>query len=168
MPPSDEALVIERTLRIRATPNRVLAAFFDAADLTAWWGASRSVTVPRSLGPYVIEWPPTAFEDDVIGKLGGTLHGTVMDVRDGASFFLADLHYLPPVGAPIGPMALAVRTRPIEGGRSTELVVRQSATDEGPRWQRYFLLMAEGWDEALEALREHLEWSGVRARRGTP
>lgn len=164
--PREEGLLIERTIRIRSRPDRVVAAFFDARDLAAWWDVSHAVTVARPLGPYAVQWPATAFADEMLGRLGGTLHGMVMDVQPGTSFFLADVYYTPPEGAPIGPMALDVRVRPIEDGRSTELTVRQSAEDEGERWQRYFTVMGEGWDRALEALKEHLEWSGKRPAQG--
>jgi hypothetical protein len=160
-----DGLVLERAIRIRSSPERVLTAFFQVRDLSVWWDVSNAVTVPRPLAPYVVQWPPTPFADDVLGRLGGTLHGTLMDYREGSSFFLADLYYTPPEGAPIGPMALEIRARPIEDGRSTELLVRQSGDDEGARWQRYFAVMAAGWERALDALREHLEWSGVRPHR---
>jgi hypothetical protein len=58
-------------------------------------------------------------------------------------------------------MALSVEARPVGVDRTTELVVRQTGDDEGPRWQRYFHVMGTGWDRALEALRIHIEWSGV-------
>jgi uncharacterized protein YndB with AHSA1/START domain len=160
-------LVLERAIRIRSTPARVLSAFFQPRDLAVWWDVSNAVTMPRPLAPYAVQWPPTHFTDDVLGRLGGTLHGTMIDYREGASFFLADLYYTPPEGGPIGPMALEIETRPVEDGRTTELVVRQSAEDAGPRWQRYFAVMGEGWERALDALREHLEWSGVRPHRGS-
>ena len=163
---SDDGLLIERTIRIRSLPGRIVSAFFEPRDLAAWWDVSNAVTAARPLAPYAVQWPPTTFTDDVLGHLGGTLHGVVMDVREGASFFLADLYYTPPEGAPIGPMALEVRVRPIEDGRTTELIVRQSADDDSERSQRYFAVMAKGWDRALDALREHLEWSGVRPQRG--
>lgn len=163
---SEDGFLIERTIRIRSLPRRVVAAFFDPRDLAAWWDVSNAVTVGRPLAPYAVQWPPTAFADEILGQLGGTLHGMVMDIREGASFFLADVYYTPPEGAPIGPMALEVLARPIEDGRSTELTVRQSAESDGERGQRYFTLMAESWDRALDALREHLEWSGERPPRG--
>jgi Polyketide cyclase / dehydrase and lipid transport len=165
-PPDPHGLLVQRAIRIRATPDRVLAAFFDRNDLSAWWEVSQCVTVARPLAPYALQWDPTSFADEVLGKLGGTLHGTMMDVRDGEGFFLADVYYTPPEGAPVGPMALDVQVRPSEDGRSTELAVRMSADDEGPRWQRYFAVMAEVWDRALDNLREHLEWSGLRPPRG--
>jgi uncharacterized protein YndB with AHSA1/START domain len=162
MAPRDEGLVAQRAIRIRATPQRVLDAFFNPDDLAKWWEVSRSVTLARPLGPFAVEWPATDFTDEVLGKLGGTLHGVVMDVSPGVSFFVADLYYQPPNGHTIGPMALNVQARPLDSGRSTELAVRLSADDEGPLSQRYFAIMGNGWDRALEALQVHLEWSGVR------
>ena len=116
----EEGLVVQRAIRIRATPERVLIAFFNPDDLATWWEVSRSVTLARPLGPFAVEWPPTDFTDEVLGKLGGTLHGTVMDVSPGVSFFVADLYYQPPSGHTIGPMALNVQARPLDSGRSTE------------------------------------------------
>lgn len=165
-PDDSGPLLVQRAMRIRSTPPRVLAAFFEPTDLAVWWAVSQSVTVPRPLAPYAVQWPPTSFTDEVLGKLGGTLHGTVMDFREGESFFLAEVYYTPPEGAPIGPMALEVQVRPLEGGRSTELAIRQSGEGDGPRWHRYFAVVGDGWDHALDGLREHLEWSGVRPPRG--
>jgi len=161
-------LVIQRVVRIRSAPARVLTAFFEPRDLAAWWEASHAVVVPRPLAPYAVQWPTTAFRDEVLGRLGGTLHGLVMDYRHGAGCFLAEVYYTPPETAPIGPMAIAIDVRPIDDGRSTELTIRQSAEadDEEPRWRHYFALMADGWDRSLDALREHLEWSGTRPRQG--
>ena len=34
-------------------------------------------------GPYAIEWPPTEFGDDVLGRLGGVFRGTVMQFDAG-------------------------------------------------------------------------------------
>ena len=64
---------------IAAPAGRILKAFFDPDALSAWWGVAHSVTAPRTLGPYVIEWPPTDFKDEVLGRLGGVFRGTVME-----------------------------------------------------------------------------------------
>ena len=63
---------------------------------------------PRPLGSYAVEWEPTEWRDEVLGRLGGTFHGTVMEFKPGREFFLADMYWLPPDGDPIGPMALEV------------------------------------------------------------
>ncbi|MCC7035237.1 MAG: hypothetical protein IT179_20650 [Acidobacteria bacterium] len=157
----EPGLVLQRAIRIRSTPKRVLAAFFDPEDLAVWWDTSRAIALPRLLGPYAVQWPPTDYEDDVLGRLGGTLHGVVMDYRPALSFFIAEVYYHPPNGDPIGPMALSVEARAVGRERLVELVVRQTGDDEGPRWQRYFHVMGSVWERALEALRIHLEWSGV-------
>ena len=65
----------------------MLKAFFDPDALGAWWQVAQSVTTPRVLGPYAIEWRPTDYRDEVLGRLGGVFRGTVMqfDARPGSS-----------------------------------------------------------------------------------
>jgi len=75
-------LVSDHTLDIAAEPAAIIAAFFDPAALSHWWTALRSVTAPRTLGVYAIEWVPTPFRDELFGPLGGVLYGTVMDYRE--------------------------------------------------------------------------------------
>jgi uncharacterized protein YndB with AHSA1/START domain len=155
--PQENGLVLQRAIRVRATPARVMAAFFDPEDLTVWWEVSRSVTLARPLGPFAVQWPPTDFIDEVLGRLGGTLHGTVMDFEPGASCFIADVYWQPPSGEPVGPMAVAIEVRPVGDGWTTELLVRQSADEQGPRWERYFQVMGGVWERALAALKAHVE-----------
>ena len=93
---------------IEAPPERVFKAFFDPAALAAWWQAARSITIPRVLGPYAIEWPPTEFRDELLGRLGGVFRGTIMHLESGHQFFVADAFWLPPDTDPVGPMALEV------------------------------------------------------------
>ena len=66
----------------------------------------RSLCVPRPLGSYAVEWEPTEWQDDDLGRLGGAFRGTVIEFKPGREFFLADAYWLPPDGDPIGPMAL--------------------------------------------------------------
>ena len=150
-------LDVTRTQLISAPPARVMAAFFEDGDLKQWWQASRSFTVPRSLGMYAIEWASTDFKDDVLGRLGGAFHGTIIDYRPNAAFFLAEAFWQPPDGDPIGPMALEVQARPHGNGRQTMLTVRQSAEGEGPRWERYFQIMDRGWEAALQELKHFID-----------
>jgi hypothetical protein len=140
----------------------VLAAFFDARDLEAWWQVVRSVTVPRPLGTFAVEWRSTDYRDDVLGPLGGAFHGLVMDFRPGSEFFVADAFWQPPEGDPIGPMALEVRCRPQAGSQTTRLSVRQSGEDDGPRWRRYFDVTSAGWQRALGELKHYLDNEPVR------
>ena len=140
---------------IVAPPTQVLDAFFDAKALAAWWRAKGSVCVPRPLGSYAIQWEPTASRDEVLGRLGGALHATVMEYKAGREFFLANAFWLPPDGDPIGPMALEVTCSRITSG--TQLHVRQSGYDEGPRWRRYYEVVVPGWTRALESLKELIE-----------
>ncbi len=163
--PDKSVLSVSHTQLVLAPPARVLNAFFDARDLAEWWQVARSFSVRRPLGPYAIEWEPTDFTDEVLGRLGGAFHGTLIDYRESGAFFIADAYWQPPDGDPIGPMAVEVHCRPHGNGRSTMVSVRQSAEDEGPRWRRYFQIMDRGWEGALEELKNYMDREAEKARR---
>jgi uncharacterized protein YndB with AHSA1/START domain len=160
-----KVLDVTRTQLIQAPPARVMQAFFSDLDLKGWWQVTRSVTVPRPLGMYAIEWDSTDFKDEVLGRLGGTFHGTIVDYRANAAFLVAEAFWQPPDGDPIGPMALEVQCRPHGNGRSTMLTVRQSGEGDGPRWQRYFTIMGRGWEGALLEMKEYMDRESERTRR---
>ena len=121
---------VDHTLEINADPAAILGAFFDPGALSRWWRVQRSVTTPRVLGVYAIEWPPTPFVDEVFGPLGGVLHGTVVDYRPDREFLVADVHWLPPAGEPVGPMALHVSAIRPPGATTTRLRVLQTGGDD--------------------------------------
>ena len=144
---------------IAAPPGRVMKAFFDHETLHAWWQASHSVTTPRALGVYAIEWLPTDFHDDILGRLGGVFRGTVVKCQVGEGFLVADAFWLPPDGDPIGPMALEVTCTAVGQNRSaaTRLRVTQTGCDDSVRWQRYYEVVRHGWERALTSLKALLE-----------
>jgi uncharacterized protein YndB with AHSA1/START domain len=147
------------SISIVATPRRVLWAFFDHAALATWWQTARSVTVPRVLGAYAVEWEPTEFKDELLGRLGGAFHGTVVDYTPEREFFVADAYWLPPDGTPIGPMALEVTCEPqrTQNPQITLVKVTQRASEDGERWKRYYEVIAPGWNRALQSLKRYLE-----------
>jgi uncharacterized protein YndB with AHSA1/START domain len=148
------------SLTINAPPAAVLDAFFDHDALAVWWRATRSLCVPRPLGVYAVEWHPTEWKDEVLGRLGGAFRGTVIEFKAGREFFIADAYWLPPDGEPVGPMALEATCSQI-GDRSTVLKVRQSGGEKSPRWTRYYDLLGTGFTLALEQLKQYAEshWS---------
>ncbi|PYR30155.1 MAG: hypothetical protein DMF92_09470 [Acidobacteria bacterium] len=160
-PGLDVAIVID------APPGRVLKAFFEHEALSAWWQVAHSVTTPRILGPYAIEWAPTDFRDPVLGRLGGVFRGTVMQFQERRGFFVADAFWLPPDGDPIGPMLLEVTCALVEesgdvrfrpaGSVATRVRVTQSGFEESVRWRRYYEVVNDGWERALESLKSLLE-----------
>jgi uncharacterized protein YndB with AHSA1/START domain len=150
-PPSLEASMV-----ISAPAARILKAFFDPDALSAWWGVKHSVTTPRTFGPYVIEWPPTDFKDEILGRLGGVFRGTVMEFEPTSGFFVADAMWLPPDGDPIGPMALAVSVT-ADGNDRTRVRVTQNGYEESDRWRRYYEVVGVGWERALVSLKSLLE-----------
>ena len=141
---------------IAAPADRVMRAFFDPAALSLWWQVSHAVTTPRLLGPYAIEWKPTEFRDELLGRLGGVFRGTVVQFQLNHSFFVADAFWLPPDGEPIGPMALEVRLHP-EAPGVTRVHVTQTGFEENARWRRYYEVIDLGWSRALASLKVLLE-----------
>ena len=141
---------------IAAPAGRVMKAFFDADALNAWWQVIHSVTTPRALGPYALEWSPTEFSDEVLGRLGGVFRGTVMQIEPGVGFFVADAFWLPPDGDPIGPMTLQVTFR-TKGEGVTRVRIVQTGYEESARWRRYYEVIGFGWERALASLKSLLE-----------
>jgi len=151
---------IDVSLSIAAPRALVLKAFFDPDALGAWWQARRSLTTPRVLGPYAVEWRATEFRDEVLGRLGGVFRGTVVQYEPEQGFFVADAYWLPPDTDPIGPMALNVQlsTAAMDDGQpGTHVRVTQSGFEPGVRWQRYYDVVGVGWERALHSLKMLLE-----------
>ena len=148
-------LQFEQTIQVTAAPTQVIAAFFDPEALATWWHVVRSVTTPRPLGVYAIEWETTPFQDDILGSLGGVFFGTVMEFRNGRGFLVTDAYWLPPQSPAIGPMALEVSCEIT--GPATDLCVRQTSSESGERWDRYYELVASGWSDSLGGLKRYLE-----------
>ena len=164
--PADTPVGLTLSLDIKAPPRLILRAFFDGDALRAWWQVSRSVTTPRPLGAYAIEWAPTDFRDDVLGRLGGVFRGTIIQFDPDLGFFVADAFWLPPDGDAIGPMALDVRCTlvelPSDGTRAgvqtaTRVRVHQSGYEESERWRRYYEIVNLGYERALRSLKMLLE-----------
>lgn len=153
------------SIRIQAPPRLVLAAFFDPRALGAWWDVETVVATPRPLGAYALWWRDSDEVDEVLGRLGGVFHGTVIDFQPGRGFFVADAYWLPPDGDPVGPMAMEVTCTPADpaGGRAAApqatllRVVQRGVDDDSPRWLRYYEVLNAGWPAALETLRDYLE-----------
>jgi uncharacterized protein YndB with AHSA1/START domain len=145
----------EHSILINAAPTRVLGAFFDPHALATWWLVARSITTPRPMGIYALEWPPTADADDLLGRLGGVFSGRVMEYLAGREAFIADAWWLPPDGDPIGPMALAISCQ--MSGPVCRLVVKQTGFEDTPRWRRYYEVISGGWLTSLAALKEYVE-----------
>jgi uncharacterized protein YndB with AHSA1/START domain len=163
--PRRDALTSRHVIAIAAPPARIINAFFDPAGLTVWWQAVRSVTTPRPLGVYAVEWAQTDFRDDMLGPLGGVFHGLVMEFKPAREFFVANAHWLPPEGEPVGPMSLQVSCVPnpgTDGGSDPRafggvLSVVQSGFEDSERWKRYYEVISSGWTKALGSLKEYLE-----------
>jgi len=148
------------SLTIDAPPAPVLDAFFNHDALSVWWNVKRSLCVARPLGVYAVEWETTEWRDEVLGRLGGSFKGTVIEFKPEREFFVADAYWLPPDGDPIGPMALEARCSVVSG--RTVLHLRQSGFEDTTRWTRYYDVISTGWAVALEALKKYVESRATR------
>ena len=145
----------DHSILISAAPTRVLAAFVDPQALGVWWQAARSVVAARPLGLFAVEWEPTAEADDLLGRLGGVFHGTVIEHKPGQLLAIADAWWLPPDTDPVGPMALEVTC--VMDGPACRLRVRQTGFEDSPRWSRYYTVIDRGWRSSMVALKEYVE-----------
>ena len=160
MPVKETPLKLDVSLDIAAPVDVVFHAFFDATALTGWHGTSRSIAVPRLLGPYVLEWPPSAERDEMLGRMGGVFRATVMHIEPNDHLFLADAFWLPPDGGPLGPLAVQITFTPTattDGTGSTLVRVLMTGFDDGVRWKRYLGLATTQWQKALSILKLLLE-----------
>src|SRR5512136_1275568 len=137
--PRQKPIGFDHTQVIAAPQSRVVAAFFVPVALTNWWGVARSVTTPRALGAYALEWEDSQTHDEILGPLGGVLHGTVMDFHPRRGFLIADLYWLPPRGEPVGPMAIDVtctireKRPPLPGTPGVDRSARQLPSSRAER-----------------------------------
>ena len=154
----------EQNLVISAPPADVFKCFFSADALRAWWQAVRSVTTPVPFGVYAVEWKTTPFRDDILGALGGVFHGTVVDVEMDRHFLVANAYWIPPEGDALGPMVLEITCSLDPAG--CKLRVRQDGYAPSPRWQRYYAVVARGWQVSLIALKRYAE-TGATGTTGT-
>jgi uncharacterized protein YndB with AHSA1/START domain len=145
----------EQHLAIAAAPDVVFNCFFSPDALRAWWQAVRSVTTPVPFGVYAIQWATTPYRDDLLGPLGGVFHGTVVDVKPGKAFVVAEAYWVPPEGPALGPMALTVECE--SEGEGCRLHVRQDGHEPSPRWRRYYAVVSRGWQISLTALKRYAE-----------
>ena len=143
------------SLSIDAPPAAVLDAFFDHDALAVWWHVTRSLCVARPLGVYALEWDPTEWRDEILGRLGGSFKGTGIEFKPGREFFIADAYWLPPDGDPVGPMAFEANCALVSG--RTVLHVRQSGWENSVRWSRYYDVISTGLTLALDELKKHVE-----------
>lgn len=143
------------SLSIDAPCQAILAAFFDPDALARWWHVTRAVCVPRPLGCYALEWKPTDTRDEMLGRLGGVFHGTVMTVDPSHEFFVADAYWMAPDGEPLGPMAFEVTCS--SNGAASLVHVRQASAETSPRADRYYEVMKEGLVVSLQRLKAMLE-----------
>jgi uncharacterized protein YndB with AHSA1/START domain len=139
---------------IATAPGRVLQAFSDGDAIEHWWGARRAIVVPRPLGVFAVAWPEGP-SDEILGPLGGVLHGVVIDVRSARELFVADAYWQPPAGDPLGPLSIRIACAVAPSG--TTLDIEVAGEGDGPRWHRWFDVLRRDLPPAIDELTRWLE-----------
>ena len=141
-----------------------MQAFFTDADLKSWWGVTRAFTVARPLGMYAIEWESTDFKDEVLGRLGGAFHGTIIDYRPNARVL------------PRRSLLAAARRRSDrpDGARGALPPARQRPPDDAdgqaerrrrrPALGALLQIMGRGWEGALGEMKDFIDREIARTR----
>ena len=159
--PKLAAPALDVSMVINAPADAVFAAFFNHDALAVWWQVIRSVTTPRMLGPFVVEWPTGRVPRRGAGaSWAACFAARSCTSSEGRGFFVADAYWLPPDGNPIGPMALEVACSAEDcgdGQAGTRVRVTQNGFEESSRWRRYYEVVEVGWQRALRTLKTLLE-----------
>ena len=113
------------------------------------------MTTPSPLGVYAVEWEVSSDHDEMLGRLGGVFHGTVIEYQPARELFVSEAWWHGPDGDPIGPMSLEVSCETEES--ACRLTVRQRGFEENPRWRRYYEVIGRGWLSSLDTLKAYLE-----------
>jgi uncharacterized protein YndB with AHSA1/START domain len=145
---------VKLVVDIPTAPGRVLQAFCDSDAIEQWWHARRAIVVARPLGVFAIAWPEGP-SDDVLGPLGGVLHGVVIDIRSARELFVADAYWQPPAGDPLGPMSIRIACAVAPTGTTLDIEIGGGA--EGPRWDRWFEVLRRDLPLAIDELTRWLE-----------
>ena len=144
--------------RDRAPAARVMQRLLRPRRARAWWQVAHSVTTPRVLGPFAIEWPPAEFRDELLGRLGGVFRGTIDALRARARASSSP--------TPSGCRPTAIRSarwrskcqlQPRGQTARPRVRVTQNGFEESARWRRYYEVIEVGWDRALASLKTLLE-----------
>lgn len=136
-----EARTVETTRIISASPDQVLEAFLDGADLKAWWKVSRSLVERKQGGIWSITWDDWGEEK--------TQHAWVGEIDELTAnrVVIGRLLMIEPDMPLLGPLQLEIKVEPADGG--TSVTVLHRGYQYGDHWDRIYDLVVNGWNHVL-------------------
>jgi len=140
--------VVEKSIKINDTPEKVLGAFVEEEVLKEWWGVQVSLIELKKGGIYTLTWDVTESGFRYIST------GIVASYIPHKKLVVENYLYLNPSLPIIGPMRLEIE---VSGGDSTLLTVRQSGEGEGADWDFYFEAINTAWPDVLKILKDFME-----------
>lgn len=137
------------SVAINAAPAEVLHGFFDAQALAHWWAVARCLIEPRPNGIWALAWRPSENGYQYITS------GIIREFDFPRQVIIDSLVYFNPEFSILGPMRLGLRCDGDE--KQSTLSVVQTGYGTGLDWERYYHAVADGWTDALTALKNYLE-----------
>jgi uncharacterized protein YndB with AHSA1/START domain len=132
---------VETTRIISATPQEVLDAFSDDADLKAWWKVSRSLVERKQGGVWSVTWDDWGEEKSQHAWVG------VVEAITTDRLLIGHLVMMEPDMPLFGPMQLEISVEPAAGG--TSVTVSHRGYQYGDHWDTMYELVVNGWDHVL-------------------
>jgi uncharacterized protein YndB with AHSA1/START domain len=140
---------VSREVFVRASPDRVFAAFTDVPEVLAWL-ADAAVIGGRIGGNWALGWYVDEESED-----GDHVLGTFEAFEPPSRLVVKELRYSGSEGELLEGMRLSVEITPENGG--TRVRVRHEALGEGTAWDAYVAGLGPGWERSLADLRGWLE-----------
>jgi uncharacterized protein YndB with AHSA1/START domain len=140
---------VSQEVFVRASPDRVFAAFTDVPEVLAWL-ADAAVIGGRVGGNWALGWYVDEDSED-----GDHVLGTFEVYAPPSRLVVKDLRYSPSEGELLEGMRLSVELVPEDGG--TRVRVRHEGLGDGASWDAYVAGLGSGWESSLSDLRDWLE-----------
>jgi uncharacterized protein YndB with AHSA1/START domain len=142
-------LFVESQIRIKASSQRILAAFTDIEDLEKWWGVYKAFVQKKDGGLYTLTWLRTVEGIKFIST------GRIRFFDRRSHLHLEDVLYINYDKPILGPFTITYDIE--EHSHYSILKVKQGGFEKGPDHEWYYKAVAEGWPEALVMLKTYLE-----------
>ena len=132
---------VETIATISMSPEEVLAAFLNDADLKAWWKVSRTLVEQKPGGIWSITWDDWGEE-----KTHHAWIGVIQEITPDR-LLVGHLVMIEPDMPLLGPMQLEISVEPADGG--TSLTVSHRGYRYGDHWDTIHDMVVNGWDHVL-------------------
>lgn len=140
---------VETTIHIHASPERVVRAFIEPADLEGWWAVTRSLVEARPGGTWSVAWDDYGEE-----RTHHVWTGVIQEVEP-RRLSIGHLVMIEPDRPIFAPLYLDIVASPEDGG--TRLTVSHRGYRSGEQWDWMHDTVVAGWQHVLGEMQEWFE-----------